>query len=116
MVISITFAIAILKITDVETISTNVTEMDLLNIVIKFNTAQSVRIQSYSAPYFFAFGLNTERYEVSVRVQSKCGKMWTRITPDKDTFHVVQCFHIRPVVATKSPCMLFYKETYLGLF
>ena len=26
---------------------------------------------------------------VLVRIQSECGKMWTRITPNTDTFHVV---------------------------
>ena len=41
---------------------------------------KSVRIRSYSGPYFTAFGLNMERYEV----------MWTRITPNMDTFHAVE--------------------------
>ena len=31
-----------------------------------------------SGPYFPAFGLNTERYEVSLRIQSECGKIRTR--------------------------------------
>ena len=35
---------------------------------------KSVRIQSYSGPYFPTFGLNTERYGVS---QSECGKIRT---------------------------------------
>ena len=35
---------------------------------------KSVRIRSFSGPYFSAFGLNTDRYEVSLRIQSKCGK------------------------------------------
>ena len=33
-----------------------------------------VRTRSYSGPYFPAFGLNTERYSVSLRIQSECGK------------------------------------------
>ena len=45
---------------------------------------KSVRIQSYSGPHFPAFGLNTEK--VSLRIQSKCGKIRTRITPNTDTF------------------------------
>ena len=45
-----------------------------------------VRIRSYSGPYFPAFGLSTERYGVSLRIQSECGKIQTRITPDTDTF------------------------------
>ena len=43
----------------------------------------------YSGPYFPAFGLNTERYFVSLRIQSECGKIWTRITPNTDNFHAV---------------------------
>ena len=50
---------------------------------------KSVRIRSYSGPHFFAFGLNTERYSVSLRIQSECGKMWTRITPNVDAFYAV---------------------------
>ena len=51
---------------------------------------KSVRIRSYSGPHFTAFGLNMERYEVSFRTPSECGKMWTRITPNMDTFHAVE--------------------------
>ena len=29
-------------------------------------------------PYFSPFGLNTERYEISLRIQSECGKIWTK--------------------------------------
>ena len=29
---------------------------------------------------------------VSLRIQSECGKMWTRITPNTDTFYAVGCF------------------------
>ena len=51
---------------------------------------KSVRIRSYPGQYFPAFGLNTERYSVSLRIQSECGKIRTRITPNTDTFHVVE--------------------------
>ena len=50
---------------------------------------KSVRIRSYSGPYFPAFELNTERYGVSLRIQSECEKIRTRITPNTDTFHAV---------------------------
>ena len=30
------------------------------------------------------FGLNTEKYGASLRIQSECGKIWTRITPNMD--------------------------------
>ena len=49
---------------------------------------KSVRIRSYSGQHFRAFGLNKERY----RIQSECGKMRTRITPNTDTFYAVQGF------------------------
>ena len=48
-----------------------------------------VRIRSYSDPYFPAFGLNTKRYGVSLRIQYECGKKRVRITPNRDTFHAV---------------------------
>ena len=50
---------------------------------------KSVRIRSYSGPYFPAFELNTERYSVSLRIQSECCKIRTRITPNTDTFHAL---------------------------
>ena len=50
---------------------------------------KSDRIQSYSGPYFPSFGLNTERCSVSLRGQSKCEKIRTRITPSTDTFYNV---------------------------
>ena len=48
---------------------------------------KSVRIWIYPGPHFPAFGQNTDRYSVSLRIQSKCGKMRTRITPNTGTFH-----------------------------
>ena len=51
---------------------------------------KSVRIWNYSGPHFPAFGLNTERYSVSLRIQLECEKMRTRITPNTDTFHAVR--------------------------
>ena len=38
----------------------------------------------FSGPYFATFALNTERYSVSLRIQSKCGKIRT------STFHAVR--------------------------
>ena len=59
------------------------------NKVVHNHCVKSVLIRSYSGPYFSGFGLNTERYSVSLRTQSECGKMWTRITPNMDTFNTV---------------------------
>ena len=56
----------------------------------------SVRIGSFSGPYFPAFGMNTERYSVSLRIQYDCGKIRTRKTPNMDTFHAVSIIHLNP--------------------
>ena len=50
---------------------------------------KSVRIRSFSGRYFPAIGLNTERYGVSLRIQSKYGDKRTRKTPNTETSHRV---------------------------
>ena len=50
---------------------------------------KNVCIRIYSGPHFPAFGVNTERYSVSLHIQPECGKMRTRITPNADTFYSV---------------------------
>ena len=57
---------------------------------------KSVRIRSFSGPYFSTFGLNTERYSVSLRIQSECGKVRAKKTPNTDTFYAVECTRINP--------------------
>ena len=43
------------------------------------NTAWKVsKYGFFSDPYFPAFGLNTKRYEASLRIQSECWKVRTR--------------------------------------
>ena len=54
-----------------------------------YHCVKSVRIRSYSDPHLSGFGLNTERYSISPRIESECGKMWTRINPNADTFYAV---------------------------
>ena len=62
-----------------------------LNLLCNWHYMKSVGIWSFSGQYFPAFGLNTERYGVSHRIQSECGKIWTRKTPNTDTFDAVRC-------------------------
>ena len=50
---------------------------------------KSVRIWSYSGSYFITFGLNTERYSLSLRIRPEPNKIRTRITPNTDTFYAV---------------------------
>ena len=59
---------------------------------------KSVGIRSYPGPYFTIFGLNTERYGVYLRIQSECGKMQTRITPNADTFDAVLMTLVRSML------------------
>ena len=53
--------------------------------VFREHCVKSIHIRSYSGLHFPAFGLNTERYGVSLRIQSECGKMRTRITLNTDS-------------------------------
>ena len=48
------------------------------HLVIDLDCVKSIRIRSFSGPYFTAFGLNMERYEVALRIQSECRKIRTR--------------------------------------
>ena len=60
-----------------------------LNALCTFHCVKIVRIRSYFGPHFPAFGLNKERYSVSLRIPSECGIMRARITPNRDTFYAV---------------------------
>ena len=46
---------------------------------------KSVPIRSFSGLHFPALWLNTERYSESLCIQSKCGKIRTRKTPNTDS-------------------------------
>ena len=54
-----------------------------------FYCVKIVRIRSFSGPYFPVFGLNTERYCVSLRIQFERRKMRSRKTPKMDSFQAV---------------------------
>ena len=74
------------------TLSTNKSTNNILILfagLLDNHCVKSVLIWSYSGPYFLALGLNTDRYAVSLCIQSESGKIWTRITPNKDTFYPV---------------------------
>ena len=62
---------------------------------------KSFRIQSCPGPYFPVFELSTERYGVSLRIQSECRKMRVRITQNTDTFHAV----CGPIIRILSSCL-----------
>ena len=60
-----------------------------MGLMEKLHCVKSARIRGFSGPYFPAFGLNTDRYGVSFGIQSECGKIQTRKTPNTDTLHAV---------------------------
>ena len=66
---------------------------------------KSVGIRSFPGPCFPVFGLNTERYSVSLHIQSECGKIRTRKTPNTETFHAVVSLANR----------FGYKEKWIGV-
>ena len=49
----------------------------------------NVRMQSFSGPYFPAFGLNSGIYSVNRHIHSEGVKIWTRKTPNTDIFYTV---------------------------
>ena len=75
----------------------NILQFPSINIVVAVNTLRKKcpyleLFWSAFFPHFPAFGLNTERYSVSLRIQSECGKMRTRITLNTGTFYTVILF------------------------
>ena len=54
------------------------------------NCIKGARIRNFSGPYFLAFGLNKNRYSVSLRIKSDRRKIQARKTPYTDTFHAVK--------------------------
>ena len=54
-----------------------------------FHCVKSVCIRRFSGPYFPAFELNMERYSLSLRIQSECGKIRARKIPNMDIFYAV---------------------------
>ena len=55
------------------------------------NTAWKMSVFSvFLIRIFPQFGLNMERYSLSLRIQSECGKIRTSKTPNTDIFYVVQ--------------------------
>ena len=67
-------------------------------ILWQSDCVKSVRIRSFSGPYFPAFWLNMEIYGVNLRIKHECGKVRTRKTLNTDTFHAVSAFEVFPTL------------------
>ena len=63
----------------------------ILWILSGIHGVKRVRIWSYSGLHFSVFGRNTKRYSVSLRIQSECRKIRTRVTLNMDTFYRAIC-------------------------
>ena len=61
--------------------------LPLILLTCTIHCVKSVCIRSFSEPYFPAFGLSTEYF--SLPIQSECGKIRTRETPNANIFHAV---------------------------
>ena len=53
------------------------THLIMMMIMIVWHCVKSVQIRSFFWSVFLTFGMNTERYFVSLRIHSECGKIWT---------------------------------------
>ena len=92
----------------------------------ELHCVKSVCVRSYSGPHFPPFGLKTERYGVSLRIQSECGKMRTRITPNTETFYailvsnilwmIVAWSSVLPVLVRKPIFVYFGNEVWLFMY
>ena len=69
---------------------------------------RSVHIWSFVRSNFPAFGLNTERYGVSLRIQSECWKIKTRKTLNTDTFYALTRSK-QVIVSTRGKRLMFAK-------
>ena len=56
------------------------------------HSVKTVCIRSFSGPYSPTFGLNSEIYEVFLRILSECWKIRTRKAQNTDSFYVVKTF------------------------
>ena len=70
----------------------------------QFHCMISAHIRSFSGPYFATFGLNSERYGVSLRIEPEYGKIPTRKVPNTDTF--LRSFYGQIVVRIRSRLLL----------
>ena len=56
---------------------------------------QKIYVFGVFLAFFSAFGLDTERYGVSLRIQPKCRKIRTRKTPNTDTSYAVRVVRLK---------------------
>ena len=85
-------------------------------LIFQNKRGKSVYILSYSGPHFPAFGLNTEKYSLSLLIQAECGKIRTRITPNTGAFYAVWARHKNLYSWHTSRAFLFWKKLFWKIF
>ena len=68
--------------------------MDIIVFTVANHCMKNVYILNFSSPHFPEFGLNTDKYSVSLRIQSECRKIWTKKTPNTEKFYAVNDIYI----------------------
>ena len=86
-------------------------------IVLQFiqsHCIKGVRIRSFSGWYSPAFGLNMEVYSVNLCIQSECGKIRSRKTPNTDTFHALSAtfLYTHPMFIFSGNLYIAFKSKY----
>ena len=81
--------------------------------VYGFQCVKSVQIRRFFGQYFSVFGLNTERYFVSLRIQSTCSKIRTRKSFVFGYFSRSVCFHILHKIFFIQKLVTAYFTSYL---
>ena len=76
----------------------NVKNLENMFLIYRLLLRKTCPYSEFCGPYFPAVVLNTERFSVSLRILSKCGKMRTRKTYT-GTYHTVY-YVIHPVSNT----------------
>ena len=72
-----------------------------------------MRIRIFSEPYFLTFGLNAEWYFVSLRIQSECRKIRTRMTTNTNNFCAVQTESLQNELFTRKPSIIHQGITFI---
>ena len=67
-------------------------DLSSLELKLRSHCVKSYRIRSFFGPHFSAFGLNKERYGVSLHIQSECWKMRKLKAPNRETFYAMSVF------------------------
>ena len=82
----------------------------------KLNSKHTLHEKCLYSEFFWSvypvFWQNTEKCNLSLSIQSECGKIWIRKTPNTDTFHAVT----RNITTTKMRVQMGYLRHFSGGF